>query len=120
MKKNAFQSRLALSLCLTLLMSTSAWAQNGNANGDWVGLGVPTDVHMSTTGDGKLHLRGNAMGTCAGVKPAYFRLDMNKPHSYMMYSAILNAANNGKAMRCVVTAGCGSSQVWFEYCYMPL
>jgi hypothetical protein len=35
---------------------------------------------MGTIGDGSFHLQGTAQGACAGIRPDYFRVDMNDAH----------------------------------------
>jgi len=87
----------------------------GNNNG-WISLGVPRFFHMATDGNGSFHLNGTNEGTCAGVKPQYFRIDMNASHFKEFYSWILFMSAQKKQMDCVVESGCGTSQVWVKYC----
>ncbi|WP_038175128.1 hypothetical protein [Vibrio pacinii] len=107
-----------LAFCALLFISFQALAVNAEKDGDWISMGVPSYFHMGTDGD--FHVNGPAAGsqhgTCAGVKPRYFRVDMDSPHFYAMYSWFLHMSKENKPIDCVVKSGCGSSQVWVEYC----
>lgn len=71
---------------------------------------------MGTYGNGLLHITGSDHGTCAGVKPSYFRIDLNDQHAYLMYSYMLTAAKDNTDVSCLVSSGCGQSNVWVQYC----
>lgn len=93
--------------------ASAARDSQGNNNG-WISLGTPNYVHIGT--DGRFYIQGNDQGKCASVKPTYFRVDMTKAHFDEFYSWLLLMSAQKKYIECVVTSGCGSSQVYVDYC----
>ncbi|QMV15445.1 hypothetical protein [Vibrio spartinae] len=98
---------------LMVHVNSFALDAQGNGNG-WISLGVPNYIHMGT--DGRFYLNGTHQGQCAGVRPQYFRLNMDKPHFKEFYSWLLSMQVQKKSLDCVVDSGCGSDQVWVSYC----
>ena len=114
-------SKLGLLMCTTVFAAVASFnsqAMDANTNGEWISLGVPSFVHMGTTGD--FYLNGTNQGMCANVAPQYFRLDMSASNFKEFYSWLLIMATTGKPIDCVVDSGCGSSQLWVHYCRGPL
>ena len=99
---------------LCLVVSINTYALDAQANGQWISLGVPNYIHQGT--DGRLYLNGDDQGSCGGVKPTYFRVDLNKAHSKEFYSLLLFMTAQKKPLLCAVESGCGSTQVWVSYC----
>jgi hypothetical protein len=66
--------------------------------------------------NGAFYLNGDNEGTCAGVKPTYFRVDTSAPHWKEFYTWILTASMRKKSMTCMVDSGCGTGQLWIHYC----
>lgn len=100
-------------LCAGLL-SPACQALDAPVNGNWISLGVPSYFHMGT--DGTFYLNGTDQGSCAAVRPQYFRVDTGAPHWKEFYAWLLTMSATKKEMHCVVASGCGSDQVWVSYC----
>jgi len=110
---------LALTATLVLLSSGDSLATvNATGPGQWISIGVPSDVWLGT--NGSFYLRGTDTGSCQSVLPSYFRIDTSQPKWKEMYALLLYTAANQKAIACVVDSGCGSSEVWVSYCTSPL
>ncbi|MDE1327268.1 hypothetical protein [Vibrio aestuarianus] len=103
---------------LSISFSINSYALDATKDGDWISMGVPSYFHVGT--QGLFYVNGPAgstqHGSCAGVKPHYFRMDMGAPHFYAMYSWMLHMSKENKPVGCVVKSGCGTNQVWVEYC----
>lgn len=59
---------------LSMLFSINSYALDATKDGDWISMGVPSYFHMGTPG--LFYVNGPAgrqHGSCAGVKPRYFR-----------------------------------------------
>ena len=106
-----FQKLLLAGLCLVSGMS---FGLDATSNGNWISLGAPSYIHMGT--DGRFYLNGTNQGSCSGVRPNYFRMDMNDPQFNNMYSWILLMSAQKKPMDCIVKSGCGSTEIWVDYC----
>ena len=92
---------------------------NAEANGKgWISLGVPSYIHIGT--QGAFYLNGTDQGSCAGVTPRYFRIDMSAPYFKEFYSWLLTMQAINKPIHCAVERGCGTDQVWVHYCRGPL
>lgn len=100
-------------LCAAWLIAPAS-AYDGSANGEWMTVGFPRQVHQGMRGD--FYLTGSAMGRCANVTPDYVRMNMSEANWKEMYALILYAASQKLSLDCVVDSGCGSSQVWVTYC----
>jgi hypothetical protein len=110
---------LALTATVTLLGSGDSSATiNATGTGQWISIGVPSDVWLGT--NGQFYLRGTDTGTCQSVLPSYFRIDTSQPKWKEMYALLLYTAANQKAIACVVDSGCGTSEVWVSYCNSSL
>lgn len=96
------------------LLSPPCHALDASVNGEWISLGAPSYLHMGT--DGEFYLNGTDQGSCAGVRPQYFRVDTSAPHWKEFYAWLLTMSATRKEMHCVVRSGCGSDQVWVSYC----
>jgi len=103
---------------LLYTLSIMCFALDAPGNGHWISLGTPNKIHMGT--EGAFYLQGDNQGTCAATKPVYFRIDMSKPYFDQLYSWLLLMSAQKKPLDCVVVSGCGSTQVWVEYCRGPL
>ena len=99
---------------LLFLITLSVKADDMLSNGQWLTLGYPTKFHIGT--NGALYISGSNIGACDNVKPTYFRVSMDAPHFDNFYSFVLFSAANKKPIDCMIKSGCGSSQVWVEYC----
>jgi hypothetical protein len=91
-----------------------AHALDAAADGDWISLGRPKQIHMGT--NGTFYLNGSNQGNCAGVRPQYFRVDMSAPHWKEFYAWMLTMSATQGVMDCRVASGCGSAEVWVNYC----
>jgi hypothetical protein len=110
---------VAMTATVTLLSSGDSSATlNATGTGQWISIGVPTDVFLGT--NGQFYLRGSDIGSCQSVLPTYFRIDTSQPKWKEMYALLLYTAANQKAIACVVDSGCGTSEVWVSYCNSPL
>lgn len=108
-----------LMIAIIMVLSISAHSRDAAKDGDWITMGVPTRIHMGT--DGRFFINGtNSHGACGGVTPSYFRLDMDAPHFYAMYSWMMHMSKENKPIECIVKSGCGDDRVWVEYCSGPL
>lgn len=96
------------------MISIPVFSLDASEEGDWISIGVPKRLHLGT--DGLFYIDGKSHGKCAGTKPNYFRMDMSKPHFKEFYSWMLYMAAQKKGLDCRVKSGCGSSEVWVEYC----
>lgn len=103
---------------LLLICGDSAATLNATGTGQWISIGVPTQVHLGTNGD--LYLNGSDQGSCQSVPSGFFRFDTSQPHWKEMYALILYAAANQKSMECTVDSGCGTTYVWVSYCRTAL
>jgi hypothetical protein len=106
--------RIKLFAFVFFLAPPLAIALDAQENGQWLSMGSPAYFHMGT--DGRMFVTGSNHGSCAGIKPNYFRFDMSEPHFKEFYSWMLMASTTGKTFDCVVDKGCGSAQVWTRYC----
>ena len=108
-------NRFLSTVVFFFLLSPVAWGldAHGNNNG-WISLGTPSYIHMGT--NGVFYLNGDDEGRCAGVKPQYFRVDMNRPHFKEFYGWMLTMQAQDKSLECMVEDGCGSNEVWVSYC----
>jgi hypothetical protein len=112
--------RLVALSCLLLAGARPAVAAlDAPADGHWISIGVPANVHLSTVSGG-FFLNGSDPGKCANVTPDYFRFDTTQPRWKEMYALILYSAAQGKALECVVASGCGSNEIWTSYCRTSL
>ena len=96
----------------------SSATTNATGPGQWISIGVPSNIWLGTSG--ALYLRGTDTGTCQSVLPSYFRFDTSQPRWKEMYALLLYGASNQKAVQCVVDSGCGTDEVWVSYCTSPL
>ena len=106
--------RLSLYILLLISLATAASTLDAHKDGEWISLGQPKYFHMGT--DGRFYLNGTHQGSCAGVRPIHFRVDMSAPYFDKFYSWTLYMAAQKKRMDCVIKSGCGTEQVWVDYC----
>lgn len=106
--------RLSIAALCVAGVIPPASAYDAVANGEWMTVGFPRQVHQGTRGD--FYLTGSAMGKCANVTPNYVRMNMSEPNWKEMYALILYAASQQLSLDCVVDSGCGGTQVWVTYC----
>lgn len=106
--------KLPLIALLAALLPPPCHALDAAANGNWISLGVPSYLHMGT--DGRFFVNGTDQGSCAAVRPQYFRVDTSAQHWKEFYAWLLTMSATQKEMHCVVDSGCGSDQVWVSYC----
>lgn len=100
---------------LAFLAAVPAHAgRDAPANGEWIGFGVPNRLNVGTVGH--FYMLGSDHGACSGTTPTYFRVDMTKPYFKEFYALVIYASAQQKPMECVVVSGCGTSEVWVEYC----
>lgn len=109
-----------LSVILMMLLSAhlAHATRDAPADGEWISFGVPTRLNVGT--QGHFYMLGSDQGACNGTTPTYFRVDMSKDHWKEFYAMVLYASAQGKSLECVVVSGCGTSEVWVEYCTMVL
>lgn len=91
-----------------------AQALDAPADDHWISLGRPSQFHMGT--NGTFYLNGPNQGSCAGVRPQYFRVDTSAPHWKEFYAWLLTMSATQGVMDCRVASGCGSAEVWVNYC----
>jgi hypothetical protein len=99
---------------ILLIPLTTHATTNATANGQWISLGVPTNVYMGTTGS--FYLTGDDMGSCGSTTPNYVRVDTSQSHWKDFYALILFAAANRSYVVCDINSGCGSAELWTGYC----
>jgi hypothetical protein len=92
--------------------------RDASANGGWIGFGVPKRLQVGTLGH--FYMVGSDQGACNNITPNFFRLDMTKPHWKEFYALVLYASAQEKPLECVVVSGCGTPEVWVEYCTVAL
>jgi hypothetical protein len=107
-------------VCILVLMVLSplVLALDATDNGKWISMGVPNYIHIGT--EGHFYIQGNNHGSCASTVPGYFRLDMSKPHFDKFYSWLLLMSATKQPIDCVAKSGCGTNDLWVEYCRGPL
>ncbi|MEZ8822892.1 hypothetical protein AB6E04_00940 [Vibrio amylolyticus] len=103
-------------LLVCLSYSCKAFSLDASRDGDWISMGIPSYLHIGSDGRFIINGASSQHGQCAGVKPRYFRLDMDAPHFYATYSWLFHMSKENKPVDCVVKRGCGTSTVWVEYC----
>ncbi len=104
---------------LTLMIFIASVSNTGlaidlNETRGWITVGIPNYIHIGTQGE--FYLNGTNHGTCSGVQPRYFRVDTSAPHFKEFWAWLLLAATKDITIDCVVQSGCGTAQIWVQYC----
>lgn len=113
--------RVVRSLCCAAIIALGVMTpsvvnatRNGNANGDWISMGIPTRINVGSTG--LFYMSGNDHGTCGSTATTYLRSDPSKPYFKEFYAMIVLAQANQRPLECIVESGCGTSEIWVTYC----
>lgn len=101
--------------CMILMMlSLTSYAGDVSKDGEWINIGVVNYIHIGTKGE--FYMNGSNHDSCAGVRPTHFQVNMSNTYFKEFYGWILMMSQTKKPIQCVVASGCGTGNIWVEYC----